>query len=709
VSSAGVEATGASTAPFVSQDGGTVAFVSSAANLVTGDTNGRLDVFVRDRSSDTTERVSVASDGIQAAADSFAPALSADGSRVVFVSLAQNLVAGDTNGTFDVFVHDRATATTVRVSVATDGAQANGPSFAPRLSADGLMVVFHSQATNLVAGDTNGASDVFVHDIATGATERVSVGSMGEQGNFASTAGTLSSDGRYVAFNSDATNLVADDTNAVTDVFVHDRVTGATERVSVGSGGEGDRPSGFVDPPSLSADGNRVGFLSAATTLVPDDGNNVVDVFVRDRMAGTTQVLSVATDGSAANGASVLWTTLSADGRTAVFASLASNLVPGDTNSAQDIFVHTNTDTCGDGALQEGEECDDGAKVDGDCCSATCTFEAEGSSCSDGDLCTQVDACDGQGACVGDEPVVCDGETPACMSPAACDPSTGTCVSATMPDGSACEDGDACTVADACSGGACVSGEMDPEACADHSQCYKATPAWGSSSPRREWLLADAFGEAKYRVKHAVDLCTAVKVKYESSGDIVMPREVKAMHTCHHMQLLGTKPPQPSFVRRLVRIENRFGAEYLEVEEPETLCLPAGDKHVPASGVSYTCHDADATEPEDHSALARAAHSTNGSSRSVKLSDRYRSWGSSLLDPEMLCAPTRVAASGEVPGGAILVCYDVRYKVNQISHFFWPRRQRTVSTLGSGNVDLWRPKRLCVPSVLTDVWSAPED
>src|SRR5437773_218323 len=195
----------------------------------------------RSAGAQTTERVSVASGGTAEGNDtSLGSALSADGRFVAFDSAATDLVAGDTNGATDVFVHDRQTGTTERVSVASDGTQGNNASSYPALSADGRFVAFDSDATNLVAGDTNGATDVFVHDRQTGATERVSVTSGGgTQGN--GTSGgffsfpALSAAGRFVAFQSDATNLVAGDTNGATDVFVHDRQTRTTERASAPS------------------------------------------------------------------------------------------------------------------------------------------------------------------------------------------------------------------------------------------------------------------------------------------------------------------------------------------------------------------------------------------------------------------------------------------------------------------------------------------
>src|SRR5439155_1754636 len=208
----------------------------------------------------------------------FPPALSADGRFVAFVSFATNLVAGDTNGATDVFVHDRQTGTTERVSVASDGTQGNAASAGAALSADGRFVAFHSYATNLVAGDTNGATDVFVHDRQTGTTERVSVSSGGTEGNGFSAAPALSADGRFVAFHNTATNLVAGDTNGKTDVFVHDRQTGTTERTSVASDAtQGNGPSAGA---ALSADVGLVAFHGTATNLVAGDANGAYDVFV---------------------------------------------------------------------------------------------------------------------------------------------------------------------------------------------------------------------------------------------------------------------------------------------------------------------------------------------------------------------------------------------------------------------------------------------
>ena len=195
-----------------------MAFASCATNLVADDTNLDPDVFVHDRETGETERVSVASDGTQGDGCSGIGFLSADGRYVAFASQAANLVAGDTNAVQDVFVHDRDTGETLRVSVASDGTEADGSVYDPLISADGRYAFFSSCATSLVADDTNAAPDVFVHDLETGQTQLVSTASDGTQGNACSAYPAISGDARYVAFYSQASTLVADDTNGVSDI-----------------------------------------------------------------------------------------------------------------------------------------------------------------------------------------------------------------------------------------------------------------------------------------------------------------------------------------------------------------------------------------------------------------------------------------------------------------------------------------------------------
>jgi len=441
LSSAGVEGGSGSSAgssdafPMISADGRFVAFVSGSTNLVANDTNGVTDIFVRDMVLGTTSRVSVASDGSQANGTCADIAISADGRFVSFVSFGSNLVPGDTNGFLDVFVRDLKSGTTVCASVAPDGSPANSNSNNPTLSGDGRYVAFQSLASNLVDGDTNSQSDIFVRDLQTGTTTRVpgssgfahrpsisadgkvvayinatgsnvnvynfntnttvnaNVDSNGVAGNgscdrvtispngqfvvFASFSsnlgvtdtnsladtflhdlqsqatipisvtpggvagnsfgqfGTATADGSMVFFYANANNLVTGDTNAAEDIFVRDVVKGVTTRLSVAPPAQS---SGASSVPSISSDGLRVAFVSAATNLVPSDANAVNDVFVRDLKTGTNSRVSVSSasaegDGASSNGM------ISANGKFVAFSSAATNLVAGDTNAVGDVFV----------------------------------------------------------------------------------------------------------------------------------------------------------------------------------------------------------------------------------------------------------------------------------------------------------------------------------------------------------------------------------
>jgi Tol biopolymer transport system component len=310
----------------MSADGRLIAFESDSSNLVPGDTNAVSDVFVHDRDTGTTTRVSVGSGGEQANGASGAPSMSADGRLVAFDSMADNLVPGDANGVCDVFVYDRDTGATTCVSVGSAGQHGDGYSGAPAISANGRFVAFTSDADNLTPGDTNEDFDVFVYDRDTGTTTRVSVGSGGEQANGASWAPSMSANGRYVAFDSYADNLVPADTEIDADVFVHDRQTHKTALVSTtGTGGQGDDFAGGEDP-SISADGRFVAYQSTHP-VVPGDVNQTWDVFVYDRETGMTACASVSSSGDRGDGFSVS-PAISANGRFVAFISDADNLVP---------------------------------------------------------------------------------------------------------------------------------------------------------------------------------------------------------------------------------------------------------------------------------------------------------------------------------------------------------------------------------------------
>ncbi|HEV8113777.1 MAG TPA: calcium-binding protein [Planctomycetota bacterium] len=312
----------------VSADGRCVAFTSPATNLVPGDSNGTWDVFVRDRLSATTERVSVDSNGLEGNGFSggYGIAISPDGRYVAFDSQATNLIPGGTNGARNIFLRDRQTGTTKLVSIAIGGAQADGNCFHVAMTPDGRYVAFESVATNLVPGDTNGQDDLFIRDFSSGTTERVSVDSAGMQSDRGSYHLSVSANGRYVAFDSDATNLVPGDTNHRIDVFVRDRQSGLTTRVSVDSSGT--QAVGDSDAPSISSDGRYVAFSSDAGNLVAGDTNGCYDVFVHDRRDGTTERVSVATGGMQGNGLSYL-AFMSADARFVAFSSGSTNFVSG--------------------------------------------------------------------------------------------------------------------------------------------------------------------------------------------------------------------------------------------------------------------------------------------------------------------------------------------------------------------------------------------
>ncbi|MCS7470455.1 S8 family serine peptidase [Stieleria sp. ICT_E10.1] len=327
--------------PSISGDGRYVAFESRASNLVPGDTNGVRDVFVYDRTEGTIERVSLGGDATQGNGHSSRPSISGDGRFVAFTSRASNLVPGDTNDWGDVFVYDRTEATIERVSTSGDATQGNEESAAPSISSDGRYVAFGSWASNLVPGDTNDSADVFVYDRAEGTIQCVSLGAGASEGNGDSWSPSISADGRYVAFESDASNIVPGDTNGSYDIFVYDRTEGTIQRIS--TAGDASEANGHSFSPSISDDGRSVAFESRASNLFPGDTNGSSDVFVYDRNEDTIERVSRGGDTTEGND----WSeapSISGDGHFVAFVSLANNLVPGDTNDARDIFVYDRTE-----------------------------------------------------------------------------------------------------------------------------------------------------------------------------------------------------------------------------------------------------------------------------------------------------------------------------------------------------------------------------
>ena len=387
VSSSGAQADGNSEHSAISASGRFVAFDSAAINLVPSDMNERVDIFVRDRENSSTTRMSVTLGGVEANNLSQHPSISANGRFVTFDSAASNLVSGDTNNRYDIFVRDRDldtdgifdesdAVTTFRASVSTGGGQADRSSFWPSISGDGQYVAFASASTNLVPDDTGGFSDIFVRGLFAGGTRRVSIVTLsttpptfGDGGNESSYFASVSGDGRHVAFVSRASNLDPRDgtpyaSGGGQDAYVHDRdvdedgifdepETAAISTTLVSVSSLGVKGNGDVERVSISADGRFVAFDSTSTDLVPGPSPQFTQVYVHDRDADSDGVMdedgAIATVrvsnsliGEPGNGASFA-PSISADGRYVAFISAAENLVPGDDNGFNDIFVHDRT------------------------------------------------------------------------------------------------------------------------------------------------------------------------------------------------------------------------------------------------------------------------------------------------------------------------------------------------------------------------------
>jgi Tol biopolymer transport system component len=340
VASDGTQGNYESRDPAINADGSIIAFESWASNLVMGDTNGDLDVFVHNLATSQTTRVSVNDGGVQGNGISASPSLSDDGRYVAFSSEASNFVAGDYEEggrEYDIYIYDRQLQTIKRVNADNSGTGGNEDSLAPWLSADGSAVAFSSHASNLVPNDTNGDIDIFYADLLSGLITRVTAG--GVEAVYPPYGGigdpVLSADGRKIFFASDAENLVPNDNNHATDVFLYNLDNDAIVRVSLGNNGEQADDNSFQV--AMDRSNRFVVFGSAATTIIPDNPQYAFHLLRRDLQLGQNSLVNVADDGTP--GYFAYEPSMSADSRFIVFSSDASNLAPGDTNNASDIFL----------------------------------------------------------------------------------------------------------------------------------------------------------------------------------------------------------------------------------------------------------------------------------------------------------------------------------------------------------------------------------
>jgi FG-GAP-like repeat/RTX calcium-binding nonapeptide repeat (4 copies)/WD40-like Beta Propeller Repeat len=326
----GAQANGASTYPSISQDGRYIAFESTASNLVSGDKGGWTEIFVYDRTTGTTARASIGLN-VSGVTDnepnwpSMHPSIASSGNgyKVAYASEAGNLVAGDARNLPRIFVYDSATKVITKITNGIGGAPNNASDF-PSISTNGL-VAYHSFASNLVANDTNSAGDIFLYN--NGTTTRISVGLNGAQSNGESTQASISANGNFIAFQSLASNLVAGDTNGVSDIFVHNRTTGGTERVSTGVNGVQSNNDSYEA--SISSDGRFVTFWSRATNLVPGQTGPAGQIFVHDRELHQTKLISVSAAGETGNTWELVEPVISGDGSLVAFESSSTNIYRG--------------------------------------------------------------------------------------------------------------------------------------------------------------------------------------------------------------------------------------------------------------------------------------------------------------------------------------------------------------------------------------------
>lgn len=330
------EGGGSASTPGISADGRFVVFEGGSETLVPSDSNNAVDVFVHDRKTGKTKRVSLSSSGTQADDGGFQPSISPNGRYVAFTSVSDDLVTGDTNGLTDIFLHDRETGKTKRVSVDSSGAESNGSSERPSVADDGT-VAFSSGADNLVAGDINGSYDVFVHDLKSKETVLASVTTSGVHGLTTSDSAAISRNGNVVAFKS-TTMFDAGTSGLYEEIWVHFMSGGKTKLITKGMGGAPSDGSSSMHGGALSYNGRYVAFTSYATNLVAGDTNGLSDMFWYDRKTGKMKRISVTFDGSQLD-QGVLEGAVSGDGRYVAFDTAATNVLGNELGNDNTVFI----------------------------------------------------------------------------------------------------------------------------------------------------------------------------------------------------------------------------------------------------------------------------------------------------------------------------------------------------------------------------------
>ncbi|MEE9320234.1 MAG: hypothetical protein V3U76_07315 [Granulosicoccus sp.] len=318
---------GAASNPSISSEGRYVVFESASANLVAGDTNRSIDIFVADLLDNSITRVSVNSNGVEGDANSTHPRISGDGKHIVFSSAASNLIENDLNDTLDIFLHQITTGKTILISSSSEGEQASVGSNYPAVSSNGEYVVFESQADNLVPDDENTAYDVFLKNVNTGTIRRLSLGGEGNEIASVDTVNqdsgrpVISANGLSVLFHSFSPYLVSDDNNTVADIFLFDMRSGVISRISEadGQGGNGESLQ-----PSISPNGRYVSFQSAASNLAVGLTNGELQIYRHDLLENETKLVSVNGRGFTGDSASVAASV--SDLGAVAFMSLAGNL-----------------------------------------------------------------------------------------------------------------------------------------------------------------------------------------------------------------------------------------------------------------------------------------------------------------------------------------------------------------------------------------------